>query len=475
MLRALHIGAVVGVIFAALVSNVLAADSNKIIRTTFQSAERGFDCAVESDEFTGTLCDNVFDSLLQYDYLARPIKLQPRAAAALPEISADGKTYTIKLKRGIFFTDHPAFNGKKRELVAADYIYSWKRMLDPKLRAQWQFLFDGKLIGGDELVAEAKKTGTFNYDKPIIGLEAPDSHTLVIRLKAPDYNLAYILAMPGTSALAREVGELYGSNVGEHPVGTGPFKLKSWRRASRIVLEANPDFRETYFESIGSDDPRDQAIINHLKGKRLPLVGRVEISPIEEEQPRWLAFLNNEHDYIRPIPTPFIDSAMPGGKLAPRLAEMGMTIRRDEVAWITYTLFNMQDKTVGGYAPEKIALRRALSIAYPVEEEIAIVEKNQGIKAYSPIADGMAGFVNERVSIFDYNPSQANALLDTYGFIDRDGDGWREMPDGSPLTIDHASLPDQRSRSRNELWRRASKQIGIRMIFNTVEQQLPGW
>jgi oligopeptide transport system substrate-binding protein len=335
MLRALHIGTVVGVIFAALVSNVLAANSNKIIRTTFQSAERGFDCAVESDEFTGTLCDNVFDSLLQYDYLARPIKLQPRAAAALPEISADGKTYTIKLKRGIFFTDHPAFNGKKRELVAADYIYSWKRMLDPKLRAQWQFLFDGKLIGGDELVAEAKKTGTFNYDKPIIGLEAPDSHTLVIRLKAPDYNLAYILAMPGTSALAREVGELYGSNVGEHPVGTGPFKLKSWRRASRIVLEANPDFRETYFESIGSDDPRDQAIINHLKGKRLPLVGRVEISPIEEEQPRWLAFLNNEHDYIRPIPTPFIDSAMPGGKLAPRLAEMGMTIRRDEVAWIT--------------------------------------------------------------------------------------------------------------------------------------------
>jgi oligopeptide transport system substrate-binding protein len=131
----------------------------------------------------------------------------------------------------------------------------------------------------------------------------------------------------------------------------------------------------------------------------------------------------------------------------------------------------MQDKTVGGYAPEKIALRRALSIAYPVEEEIAIVEKNQGIKAYSPIADGMAGFVNERVSIFDYNPAQANALLDTYGFIDRDGDGWREMPDGSPLTIDHASLPDQRSRSRNELWRRASKQIGIRMIFNTVEQQ----
>ena len=121
----------------------LAAEPLKIIRAPYPSAEKGFDCAIESDEFTGTLCDNVFDSLLQYDHLARPIKLQPRAALALPEISADGRTYTIKLKRGIIFTDHPAFKGKKRELLAADYVYSMKRLLDPTNRAQWQFLLDG--------------------------------------------------------------------------------------------------------------------------------------------------------------------------------------------------------------------------------------------------------------------------------------------------------------------------------------------
>ena len=147
-----------------------AADLRKIVRTPVQSAEKGFDCVWESDEMTGTLCDNIFDSLLQYDHLARPIKLQPRAALALPEISADGKTYTIKLKRGITFTDDPAFKGKRRELVASDYVFSIKRMLDPKIKAQWQFLVDGKLQGGDELVAEAKKTGKFDYDKPIPGL-----------------------------------------------------------------------------------------------------------------------------------------------------------------------------------------------------------------------------------------------------------------------------------------------------------------
>ena len=451
-----------------------AADANKIIRTAIQSAETNFDCAIESDEATGTLCDNIFDALLQYDHLARPVKLQGRAAVGPPEISADGKTYTFKLKRGIFFTNDVAFKGKKRELVAADYVYSFKRILDPRLISKWQFLFDQKLVGANALIDEAKKTGKFNYDKPIPGLEAADKYTLIIRLEKPDYNLSYILALPGTSAVAREVVEYYGSTFAEHPVGTGPYRLKKWQRSLRITLDANPDFREEYFVSaITADakaDPRDLAIAAHLQGKRLPLVGQIEISPIEEEQPRWLAFLNGEHDFIRPIPTPFIDVAMPGGKLAPNLAKLGMTSRADEVAWLTYTTFNMQDKTIGGYTPEKIALRRAMSMAYPIEDEMAIIEKNQGLKAWSHIARGMAGFVDERTDFFEYNPARANALLDTFGYKDIDGDGWREKPDGSALAIDMASLPDQRERSRIELWKRAMERIGIRLTNNKIEK-----
>src|SRR5205085_9053440 len=107
------------------------ADMRKVIRTATTSAERGFDCARESDEFTGNLCDNIFDSLLEYDHLARPIKLQPRAAAAMPEISDNGRTYSFRVKPGIYFTPDPAFKGVKRELVAADYVYSLKRFFDP--------------------------------------------------------------------------------------------------------------------------------------------------------------------------------------------------------------------------------------------------------------------------------------------------------------------------------------------------------
>lgn len=461
---------VMAIIFLFLSSFATAGEVLKIIRTAYPSAEKGFDCAIESDEFTGALCDHVFDSLLQYDHLARPIKLQPRAAATLPEITNDGKTYTIRLKRGITFTDHPAFKGKKRELMAVDYVYSMKRLLDPTNRAQWQFLLDGKIEGLNELADAAKKSGKFDYDKPIRGLEAIDSHTLVIRLIAPDYNLSYILAMPATAALAREVVELYGIGVAEHPVGTGPFRLKEWRRSSRITLEANPDFREEYFETIGGEGKNDFAIAAHLKGRRLPLVQRVQLDIIDEDQPRWLAFLGAEDDYIRPIPPPFADSALPGGKLAPNLIRAGITSTPDEVAWLTYTTFNMEDKTIGGYTPERIALRRAISMAFPIQDEVAIIEKGQAQVAWSPIAPGMAGFVSEKASFHEYNPARAKALLDTYGFIDRDGDGWREMPDGSPLVIDHASIPDQRVRSRNELWGRAMERIGIRMTFKKVEK-----
>ena len=448
----------------------IAIEPVKVVRTAYASAENGFDCAIESDEFTGTLCDNIFDTLLQYDYLARPIRMQPRAALALPEISADGKTYTIRLKRGITFTNHPAFKGIKRELVAADYVFSMKRLLDPTNRSKWQFLLDGKLEGLNELAAEAKKSGKFNYDKPIRGLEAVDSHTLVIRLIAPDYNLPYILAMPATAAFAREVVEQYGTTVGEHPIGTGPFRLKEWRRSSRITLEANPDFRGEAFESVGNDGSKDALIVAHLKGKRLPLIQRIEIDIIDEDQPRWLAFLGGEHDYIRPIPPPLADAAFPGGKLAPNLIRANITTTPDEGAWLTYTTFNMEDKTIGGYTPERIALRRAISMAFPIQEEVAVIEKGQAEAAWSPIARGMAGFVDEKASFHEYNPARAKALLDMYGFIDRDGDGWREMPDGSPLVIDHASVPDQRVRSRNELWGRAMERIGVRMTFNKVEK-----
>ncbi|APV50440.1 hypothetical protein BWI17_12480 [Betaproteobacteria bacterium GR16-43] len=453
-----------------------AADPRKVIRYAPPSAESKLDPAAESDEASGSISHVIFDPMLTYDFLARPAKLKPNTAVALPEVADEGATYTLRIKPGIYFTPDPKFGGKKRELTAHDYVYSMKRLFDPKLKSQWLFLVEGKIRGGDEAMKHAKETNRFDFDAPMEGLQALDRYTVRIKLVTGDYSFPYVLAMPPTSALAREVVEGYGDDIAAHPVGTGPFLLKEWIRGSRVVLEANPGYREEYFDGEPGPDEASRKIHAALQGKRLPMVGRIEIFTIEEEQPRWLAFLNGETSYIRPLPEAFANLALPGGKLAPNLAKKGYSVTRDEIAWMTYTTLNTQEKIgdkpnpIGGFTPERIALRRAIALGWRIDEQLTVFDKGQSVRAYTPLPSMVSGYdPNFRSPVLDYNPAKAKALLDMFGFIDRDGDGYRENPDGSPLSFDHASVPTLRERQRNELWKKSMDAIGIRVTFNTVE------
>ena len=450
---------------------------SKVVRYALKSAESKLDPQSESDEASGSINEQIFDSLLQYDYLARPAKLQPRTAAALPQVDPTGTVYVLKVKPGIYFTPDPAFKGARRELVAADYVYSLKRLLDPKLKSQWLFLVEGKIKGADAVMNEARATNRFDYDKPIEGLKALDRYTLRIELGNTDFGFANVLALQATSALAREVVEYYGDDIAAHPVGTGPYMLRSWTRGSKLMLEANPGYREEFFDGDPGEDARSHEIHARLKGRRIPIVGRIEISVIDEDQPRWLAFLNGEHEYIRPVPEEFATAAIPGGELAPNLRRKGITATPDEIAYTTYTTFNMQAELdgrrndIGGYTPERIALRRAIAMAYRIDDQIALLDKRQSRRAYSPLPPGVAGYDPKFVSpTLEYNPAKAKALLDMFGFVDRDGDGYRENPDGSPLAFDHAWYPRQRERDRNQLWKSSMDDIGVRVTFDKVEK-----
>src|SRR5262249_33079667 len=153
-----------------------------------------------------------------------------------------------------------------------------------------------KIVGLDEAAAAAKNPGArFDYDAKIAGLEAVDRHTLRIHLRDTDYNFPSVMALVSQSAVAREVVDAYAGDVGAHPVGTGPYVLKRWVRATQITLEANPSFRPFIWNFAGTE-PEDKAIVAAMHGKTMPQIGTIEIHVMEEDQSRWLAFQRGELD-----------------------------------------------------------------------------------------------------------------------------------------------------------------------------------
>ena len=439
----------------------------KTLRVAFDFAETGFDPPRVSDNSSGLVNAHIFESPLTYDPLADPAQLVPQTTVALPEVSADARHYVFTLRPGIFFADDPVFGGRPRELTAADYVYSIKRYYDPQLVSEHLYHFENaKLLGLSELRQRALKTKTpFDYDTPVAGLRALDRYRFEVRLAAPAPRLSYVFAQAGlTGAVAREVVEAYSADLMAHPVGTGPFRLASWRRASSIVLERNPRFREQrYSASPPADDAELVALEARLRGRLLPFIDRVEIAIIDEAQPRWLAFLGDEVDLVI-LPSEFTPLAMPNRRLAPYLAKRGVNVRRDLTATTGQTFFNFDDPMVGGYGAAQVALRRAIALAYDNALENRYAYGGAHESAHSMVPPHCRGYdALLRSEIGSGDLPRARALLDVYGYVDRNGDGWREKPDGSPLLLRRAFAPDQRSRRVAELWNKRMTALGLRL------------
>ncbi|MFZ2651651.1 MAG: ABC transporter substrate-binding protein [Burkholderiaceae bacterium] len=439
------------------------------LRVAFSTAETGFDPPQIGDSNSNTVAACIFEPLLAYDYVARPVKLRAQTATALPEISADFTRFTFRIRPGIFFADDAAFRGKPRELIAQDYVYSVKRFYDPKLNAENVYLFENaKVLGLSELRAAARREKKpFDYDVEVEGVRALDRYTFQLRLGAPNPRFHLNFATATTGAVAREVVQAYGDDIAAHPVGTGPFKLGSWRRASRIVLLRNPAFREQFFEGEPAPgDAQAQAIAAELSGRRLPLLERIEISVITEAQPRWLAFVESAVDLLE-LPNEFAPIAVPKGELAPHLARKGVRLQRALQADMTLAYFNMDDATVGGNEPGQVALRRAVALAFDGAEFNRVVRNGQAIAAQSTVPPFTSGYAQSyRSEMSKHSREEAMALLDIFGYADSNRDGWRERPDGSPLVLRLASLPDQSDRRRNEVWRKQMAAVGVRMEFD---------
>jgi ABC-type transport system substrate-binding protein len=196
------------------------------------------------------------------------------------------------------------------------------------------------------------------------------------------------------------------------------------------------------------------------------MIGRIEMIIIEESNPRLLAFINGELDVSNPVPPDLIYNVLGGnGKLKPDLAARGIQYLRNYQPSITFEYFNMDDPVVGGYSKEQIALRRAISMAYNVDDEVNVVRQGQASAPTQFLPPPVIGHDPNFIDRAAFNPAAANALLDRMGYK-RGADGFRTLPSGQPFTITVSANTSNVDRQLAELWQRSMTAIGIRTQFN---------
>lgn len=426
---------------------------------------RGFDPVVAGDVASSLAISRIYEGLLQYSYLDRPYRVEPCLAESLPDISADNLTYTFKIRRGIYFQDDSCFTAtgcKGRELIAADFIYAIKRVADSKTGSTGYWAFNGRIAGLDEFHAASAGESKTDYDRPVAGLEAPDSHTLRIRLKQPYPQLLWILTMHYAFAVPREAVERYGQDFVNHPVGTGPFRLKSWIRNYRIEYERNPKWAETgrveLYPSAGEE--RDQAAsLLACAGQRLPLLDNIRQFVVGDSTTLWFMFLRGQVESSG-ITRDNWDAVVTSEKaLNGKLVRMGISMSSAPVMETYYIGFNMDDPVVGC----NLALRRALASAFNTDQYVRFYN-HRIIRAAGPIPPGIAGF-DRQAEPYPFDLDRARALLAEAGYP-----GGKDPRTGRrlKLSIDIGNPNDPEVRASVELFTAFMDRIGVQIepVYN---------
>ncbi len=426
----------------------------KTLNMAVSSQVKGMDPIYANDRYSSNEVARIYEGLLEYHYLKRPYTLVPNLAEAMPIVSKDGLTYTFKMKKGIMFQNDAAFpEGNGRELVAEDFVFSIKRLADPKLQGLGWWLLDGKITGLNEWRKKYTELPTVDYEEEVEGLKALDRYTLQFKLAKPFPQFLYALAMPFTFAVAKEAVAKYGNEFLNHPVGTGPFAIKDgvFKQTKKITYVKNPTFREKKFPCEASAKFEKEGLLADC-GKKLPLVDRVIVNIIEEDQPRWLNFQKGKVEYVS-VPKDNFDTVIPDAKnLSPEYLSKGIDLMVSPSLDVTYTAFNHDLKLF----KDNVKLRQAMSLAYDVNTSNKLFYNNQAIPAQSVVPPGIAGHIENYVSPYRGNGSpeqlvQAKKLLAEAGYPEGKG-----LPE---ITYDCPSSTV--SRQIGEYFKKQMAKIGI--------------
>ena len=407
----------------------------------------------------------LYHQLLTYDYLARPVRLIPYAAEALPTVSADGRTYTLRIRPGLRFAPHPAFGGRPRELVAQDFVYSVQRIADPASISMSFAQFEGLIEGLDDLVAAARREKRgLDYAAPIAGLKALDARTLQIRLTRPDPTFVYGLAYAGWSAVPREVVEAEGAEFSRRPIGSGPYLAERFQPGTKLTLVRNPSFTPLPWSFFAPNAKPDDPVLRAMRGLTVPVADRIEMTRIPEPSTAVLALQKGEIDFIAFVDPPV---AFDGTELKPALKAAGLVAARSRAQGFQLLMFNMKDPTVGGFDPAKIALRRAIAMSFDDAEWMRVFDQGLGYAQQHLIGPDVVGYDPAYRNPNAFDPATANALLDRFGYK-RGADGMRTQPDGSPLVVHMIVSTTSVGRRVAEFMKRGFDRIGVRIEFDSM-------
>jgi oligopeptide transport system substrate-binding protein len=322
----------------------------------------------------------LFNSLLQLD---EDLNVQPSIASQY-EISPDGRVYTFTLRDDVFFHDNACFeNGKGRRVVAADFLYSFSRLADPRLNAPGSWVVNQVLRRPDGSLA----------------MDAPNDSTLVITLQQPFPPFTGLLAMQYCAVVPHEAIALYRQEFRNNPVGTGPFRFQFWKEGVKLVLRKN----ENYFEFEGEE--------------RLPYLDAVSVSFIIDRQTAFLEFIKGNLDFLSSVDASYKDEILtPEGDLQPKYHERFKMVLEPFLNTEYLGIMVNENNLPPGWPLKEAKVRQAINLGFDREKMIRFLRNNIGIAAHAGFVPvGMPGFP-ENEGGYHYDPDRARQLLAEAGF-----------------------------------------------------------